>query len=169
MFDWRHKHHNYLGWTAWHGFPHAGHGDIGPIILKVLLDKPRHGYEIIKFLEEKSGELWKPSPGSIYPTLQMLEEQGLVSSQEKGGKKVYSLTSSGKKELKEKGVKEPWENKDVDWTSISALKREGFAAMALLKQIMKTGSPEKYKRVAALLAETRAKLIQILESDEKHD
>lgn len=83
------------GWFRGHGH-RMNRGDISPIILDVLKEKPMHGYEIMRKLEEKSYGLWRPSPGSVYPTLQLLEEQDLVRSKEEDGKKVYELTEAGR-------------------------------------------------------------------------
>ncbi len=74
-------------------------GDLKYVILDMLKDKPRHGYDIIRELEEQSYGFYKPSPGVIYPTLQMLEEMGYASSVEQEGKKVYSITEEGLKFL----------------------------------------------------------------------
>jgi DNA-binding PadR family transcriptional regulator len=74
-------------------------GDLKYVILDLLKDKPRHGYDIIRELEELSYGFYKPSPGVIYPTLQMLEEMGHASSIEQEGKKVYSITDEGLKFL----------------------------------------------------------------------
>jgi DNA-binding PadR family transcriptional regulator len=75
-------------------------GDLKLVILQLLEEKPRHGYEIIKELEERSGGRYAPSPGTVYPTLTMLEEMGYAGSEaEAGGKKVYSITDDGRKYL----------------------------------------------------------------------
>jgi DNA-binding PadR family transcriptional regulator len=74
-------------------------GDLKYVILDLLKDKPRHGYDIIRELEELSYGFYKPSPGVIYPTLQMLEEMGYASSTEQEGKRVYSITEEGLKFL----------------------------------------------------------------------
>src|SRR4051794_38709203 len=71
-------------------------GDVRSAILALLDDRPMHGYEIIQELEERTGGRWTPSAGSIYPTLQLLEDEGLVTSEEVEGRKVYSLTDAGK-------------------------------------------------------------------------
>ena len=76
-------------------------GDLKYVILRVLKQKPMHGYEVMRALEEESGGWYKASPGSIYPTLQMLEDQGLVIAREAAGKKVYSVTEAGIKHLEE--------------------------------------------------------------------
>ena len=76
----------------------AGRGMMEPAILQALGEKPMHGYEIISYLEERSHGMWRPSPGSVYPTLQLLEEKDLVEYTEEDGKKTYQLTDEGKAE-----------------------------------------------------------------------
>ncbi len=77
-------------------------GDLKFVILQLLDDKPRHGYEIIKELEERSGGRYTPSPGTVYPTLTLLEDMGYASSAaEAGGKKVYAITAEGRAYLAE--------------------------------------------------------------------
>jgi DNA-binding PadR family transcriptional regulator len=78
-------------------------GDLKYVILDLIKDKPRHGYEVIRILEERSHGLYAPSPGAVYPTLQLLEEMGYVSSAEQDGKKVYSITEEGRHFLSERG------------------------------------------------------------------
>lgn len=72
-----------------------GSGDMKYVILKLLRDRPMHGYEVMKELEERTHGCYTPSPGTVYPTLQWLEDEGLVSSEEIDGKKVYSITEAG--------------------------------------------------------------------------
>jgi DNA-binding PadR family transcriptional regulator len=79
-----------------------GRGDLKYVILDLLQDGPRHGYDIIKALEERFHGLYSPSPGSIYPTLQLLEDQGYVRSSEQDGKRVYTITHEGRAFLKER-------------------------------------------------------------------
>ena len=77
-------------------------GDLKFVILQLLEEKPRHGYEIIKDLEERSGGRYAPSPGTVYPTLTLLEEMGYATgAAEPGGKKVYAITDEGRKYLTE--------------------------------------------------------------------
>ena len=76
-------------------------GDMKYVILQLLKDKPMHGYEVMKELEEHTHGCYKPSPGTVYPTLQWLEDEGLVSSEEVEGKKVYSITDAGREFLEE--------------------------------------------------------------------
>lgn len=96
-------------WGAWGGaeggpgfrWRFFDRGDLKYVILRMLKNKPMHGYEVMRALEEESGGWYKASPGSVYPTLQMLEDQGWVSAQEQDGKKVYSVTPEGLKHLEE--------------------------------------------------------------------
>jgi DNA-binding PadR family transcriptional regulator len=77
-------------------------GDLKYVILDLLKDEPRHGYEIIRTLEEHSHGLYTPSPGAIYPTLQLLEEMGYIEGTQEEGRKVYSITADGLKFLSER-------------------------------------------------------------------
>jgi DNA-binding PadR family transcriptional regulator len=77
-------------------------GDLKYIILDLVKDKPSHGYEIMRALEESFHGFYTPSAGSVYPTLQMLEDMGYVGSLERDGKKVYTITEEGKKFLNER-------------------------------------------------------------------
>src|SRR2546428_432770 len=76
-------------------------GDMKYVILKLLQDKPRHGYEVMKELEERMHGCYSPSPGTVYPTLQWLEDEGLVTARDVGGKKVYEVTDAGRQFLQE--------------------------------------------------------------------
>ncbi len=77
-------------------------GDLKLVVLKLLAEKPRHGYEIIKALEEKTSGLYSPSPGAVYPTLTLLEELGYARAvDEGGGRKIYEITDEGRKHLAE--------------------------------------------------------------------
>jgi DNA-binding PadR family transcriptional regulator len=137
-------------------------GDIRVALLRALLDGPAHGYEIISRLEEKSGGLWRPSPGSVYPTLQMLEEEELLRSHEDSGKKVYELTDSGRAEAESSETEQfPWEGQE-GLSGRRAL-RLAFAQLALAtKQVQAAGDTELVERSVQILKEARQKLYQIL-------
>ncbi|UCC82986.1 MAG: PadR family transcriptional regulator [Gemmatimonadota bacterium] len=85
------------------GFRVFDRGDLKYVILKLLSKKPMHGYEVMRALEEESCGCYSASAGSVYPTLQMLEDQGYVVCEEKEGKKVYSITEEGQAFLEENG------------------------------------------------------------------
>jgi len=101
---WRHRHGGF-GFGGRHGMGggdmiRAGRmlatGDLRLIALALIAEQPRHGYEIIKVLEEKTDNWYSPSPGIVYPTLTWLEEVGYVTSQSEGAKKLYSITEEGR-------------------------------------------------------------------------
>jgi DNA-binding PadR family transcriptional regulator len=79
--------------------PRAERGDVKFLVLDAVADAPRHGYEIMQVIEERSKGAYRPSPGVVYPTLQLLDETGLVSSAEQDGRKVYAITDAGRAEL----------------------------------------------------------------------
>jgi DNA-binding PadR family transcriptional regulator len=94
------------GGAGWGGPGRGGRrfeqGDLRLVVLRLLAEKPRHGYDIIKALEERSGGTYSPSPGSVYPTLQLLEELGHARAvDEGGGRKIYEITDAGRAHLAE--------------------------------------------------------------------
>src|SRR6478735_6661636 len=84
------------------GGPRARRGDVRAAVLALLDERPMHGYEMIKELEERTQGAWVPSPGSIYPTLQLLEDEGLIRGEESDGKRRFALTDAGKSAQAEK-------------------------------------------------------------------
>jgi len=78
-----------------------GRGDLKYVILDLLQDQPRHGYDVIRALEERFRGFYSPSPGSVYPTLQLLADQGYLTSTERDGKRVYAITDEGRRFLAE--------------------------------------------------------------------
>jgi DNA-binding PadR family transcriptional regulator len=111
--------HFFRGSRRWASFQK---GDLKYVILDLLKDRPRHGYDIIRELEEQSYGFYKPSPGVIYPTLQMLEEMAYANSTEQEGKRVYSITEEGLKFLEDQSniaddvrrkIKHKWSFKSI--------------------------------------------------------
>ena len=85
-------------------------GEVRLALLSLLADRPAHGYELMRQLEERSGRLYRASAGTVYPVLQQLQDEGMVSVEERDGKKVYSLTDAGRAEIAEHAdeVEEIW-------------------------------------------------------------
>ena len=77
-----------------------GAGEVRLALLSLLADGPRHGYELMKLLAERSGGIYRASAGTIYPTLQQLEDEGLVAAEAQDGKRVYRITEEGRRELR---------------------------------------------------------------------
>lgn len=99
--------------------PRAERGDVRYLILDALSEQARHGYEIIQVIADRTGGAYKPSPGTVYPTLQMLEELGHVRSREEEGRRVYEITDDGRAELEAHAeeVEEAWDrlSAEADW------------------------------------------------------
>lgn len=137
-------------------------GDIRLVILTLLTERPMHGYEIIKEIEARFGGLYAPSPGSIYPTLQMLEDMGLISPQHTDGKKVYTLTDEGRAHLAERqdNVDDLWGRVGGWWKSQEAeqvrlLMHEFRALMSALRPALQHLNPDQVRRLREILERTR--------------
>ena len=136
-------------------------------ILALLGDRPMHGYEMIQEIAERSGGAWKPSPGPVYPTLQLLEDEGLITSAAEGGKKLFSLTESGRSAADE-GPDAPWEEagRGVDWETLHEIRQAGFGLMEAFGQVWKTGSKDQRDKAVAVINEARKKLYLILADED---
>ncbi len=145
----------------------ARRGDVRASILALLKDRPMHGYEMIQEIAERSGGAWKPSPGSVYPTLQLLEDEGLIVSASEGGKKLFSLTEAGRTAAEE-GPEAPWEDagRGVDWEALNDIRQAGFGLMEAFGQVWKTGSKEQREKALAVIGDARKKLYLILADED---
>jgi len=137
-------------------------GDVRSAILALLDDRSMHGYEMIQELEERTGGRWRPSAGSIYPTLQLLEDEGLVSAEEVEGRKVFSLTDSGQEAVPDRTEgQRPWGEDDEDSPRF-AVRSELFRTIGAAKQVARSDDDEQMTKAAEILKETRRKLYGIL-------
>lgn len=143
-------------------------GDVRAAVLSLLAEKPMHGYQIINEIAERSGGSWKPSAGSVYPTLQLLADEGLISAEEQGGRKTYSLTEAGRAVVAETSeTPAPWESsaeKDGHRTDprFSALPKAGVDLAAAAAQVGRSGSTEQVQSAIEILDDARRKLYSIL-------
>ena len=149
---------------GWGGGRRMRRGDIRRAILSALKDNPAHGYEVMHRLEERSGGLWRPSPGSIYPHLQMLEDEGMVQSAEVDGTRTFTLT--------EKGVAEaandeplPWQSSGENDDQIRSLRLSVTQLMSAAKQLSGAGESAQVERGIAVIKKARQELYQILAED----
>jgi DNA-binding PadR family transcriptional regulator len=146
--------------------PRMGKGDVRAAVLAVLAERPMHGYQIIQEIEARSDGAWKPSPGSVYPTLQLLADEGLITAEESGGRKTYSLTEAGRAEADAaEGRAAPWETSAPRDARAGALPKAGAKLAQAVGQVVRGGTPEQAQQAVDVLDEARRKLYSILAQD----
>ncbi|MFC5788948.1 PadR family transcriptional regulator [Agromyces tardus] len=157
--------------------PRMGRGDVRAAVLALLAEKPMHGYQIISEISERSGGVWKPSAGSVYPTLQLLADEGLVSAEESNGRKTYSLTEMGRAEAAASADRAPWPTGGTttssssgsggrrDFGSAGPLAKAGMELAQAAAQVGRTGTPEQITEAVDILDEARRRLYSILARD----
>jgi DNA-binding PadR family transcriptional regulator len=143
-------------------------GAIRAGILLVLAEAPGHGYEVMNELSERSGGMWRPSPGSVYPTLQQLEDEGLVRAEEVEGKRVFSLTDAGRAEaakLAEGGA--PWDMVQGGRLSSDerALYRSALQLSVAASQVAQAGTAEQIAAAQVALDDARKRIYRLLAED----
>jgi DNA-binding PadR family transcriptional regulator len=144
-------------------------GDVRAAVLVLLEEAPRNGYQIIQELSERSNGAWRPSPGSVYPILQQLEDEGLVEISSSQSGKTYNLTTSGKA-LVEKDratLGKPWETAAAD-VSDATSDLFGTLRQVILsvRQVAMAGSDAQTQKAAAILADARRSIYRLLAEDE---
>ena len=146
------------------GGPRARRGDVRAAVIALLAERPMHGYEMIKEIESKTGGAWTPSAGSIYPTLQMLEEADLIRGEEVDGKRRFTLTDAGTAEQQERAAEPaPWDavRTGADPEAIE-LRSSIMKLNETFGQVFHAGDEDQRRRVRELLEETRRKVYSIL-------
>jgi len=150
------------------GHRRARRGDVRAAILALLTERPMHGYEIIGELEQRTEGAWRPSPGSVYPTLQMLEEEGLLVAEESDGKRRFGLTDTGKAEAEAHEGPTPWEALLADSGDEAMNLRDAMGTtIQALKQVFRVGTPTQQAKAVEILTETRRRLYEVLATDEE--
>jgi DNA-binding PadR family transcriptional regulator len=142
-------------------------GNVRAAILALLTERPMHGYEMIQELDQRTGGVWRPSPGSVYPTLQLLEDEGKITSSEESGRKAYSVTESGQEEATAAAANAPWAEFSEETVSSGHDTREAIGGiMMALRQIGFERNQEQWQRAVDVLNETKRKLYAILADSE---
>ncbi len=139
-------------------------GDVRLAVLSLLAERPMHGYEMMQELADRTKGLWRPSPGSLYPALQLLEDQGFVLSETSEGRRQYTLTDQGRAELANGPKKSaPWE------TMVRGANPNDFALRVALRQVAtavsqvaEAGTPEQKVRAEKLITELRRQMYLLL-------
>jgi DNA-binding PadR family transcriptional regulator len=147
----------------------ARRGDVRTATLLLLAEGPRNGYQIMQDIEERSGGAWRPSPGSVYPVLQQLEDEGLVRTTEVDGRKHYELTDAGRGFVAERAddAIPPWEQMSGsvsdEMKQMGSLIRDVALASS---QVLRAGSSSQIAEASKILTETRRSLYRILAEGE---
>jgi DNA-binding PadR family transcriptional regulator len=169
----------------WKGGPFGGHGwgphrrgpgrarrgDVRLALLRLLADEPRNGYQLMQAIEERSEGRWRPSPGSVYPRLAQLEDEGLIRSVETEGVRRFEITDAGREHLDSQADEPaPWEQAEEDaenpLTELAPLLVQiGKATF----QVASVGDHTQRDRARELLADTRRRLYRILAEDADED
>lgn len=149
-------------------------GDIRFVLLQLLKDESHHGYELIKAIEERSGGFYRPSPGMIYPTLQLLEEEGNLTSQLVDDKRVYTITDAGRKLLEEQENSQQggprWgRHKNQDFPQMMELRQSMMALFESVMQTARYGTPEQVKAVQGLIEATNQQVHAIMAQSRPSD
>jgi len=159
--------------------PKVRRGDVRAAILDVLREEPMNGYQLISQIAERSGGRWRPSPGSVYPTIQQLEDEGLVEADDERGRRTLRLTDEGRSYVEAHpdelaGVWEPFgrqssERRGGPGNEYAALKPEIGQVMAAVWQIVTTGTDRQRRDAINILIETRRQLYGLLADGEVVD
>lgn len=149
-------------------------GDIKFILLELIKEQPRHGYELIKLLEEQYGGFYRPSPGTIYPTLQLLEDEGNLLSETVAGKRVYKITPAGEALLQQHRhdsgeARGSMRAAEPNWELRANLRHSAMALLDTLMQAGRYGSLEQVKAIQELLNKTNKTAHQILAGERPTD
>ena len=144
-----------------------GRPNVRAAVLALLLERPMHGYEIIQELDSRTNGIWRPSPDSVYPTLQLLEDEGLITAEAEGGRKSYRLTDDGRPEAETAAQTPPWsEIGDDTMSQVQDFRDAALGIMSALKQVGFNGTAEQREKALEVLSETKRKLYAILADSE---
>jgi DNA-binding PadR family transcriptional regulator len=147
----------------------ARRGDIRTAALLLLAEEPRNGYQIMQEVQERSNGMWSPSPGSVYPALAQLEDEGLISSQDSEGRKLFVLTDAGRELLakRDADAPTPWDaiGRDVSGGAVALGKTMREVAFAFT-QVIRTGSEAQIEKAGEVLVSVRRDLYRILADGE---
>ena len=171
----RRRHHGYgppfgPGFGGPHFRGRARRGDVRAALLVLLAEEPRNGYGLMQEIERRSEGAWRPSPGSVYPALAQLEDEGLVRAAESGGRREYDLTDEGRKYVEEhrEELAEPWAAVAEGARPGSGELRSAIGQVAAaVMQIAAMGSEAQVGEARRILDEARRALYRILAGDEE--
>jgi DNA-binding PadR family transcriptional regulator len=148
--------------------PRARRGDVRAALLVLLAEEPRNGYGLMQEIERRSGGAWRPSPGSVYPALQQLEDEGLVRPVESAGRKEFELTDEGRAYVTDNAdeLGTPWEDVAGGNEHVAELRTLVFGVGAAVMQVVQAGTEAQVAEASRVLEDTRRALYRILAGDE---
>jgi DNA-binding PadR family transcriptional regulator len=145
----------------------AGRGDMRAAILTLLAEEPMHGYQIIQVISERSGGNWTPSPGSVYPTLQQLEDEGLIEpAASETGRRVFALTDAGREAGRGGSAPAPWEAVDSADDDRIELRNLVQQVVAATRQVAQAGTAAQIKGAQDVLRAARKGIYRLLAEDD---
>jgi DNA-binding PadR family transcriptional regulator len=152
--------------------PRARRGDVRAAALLLLAEGPLNGYQIMQAIEQRSEGVWRPSPGSVYPALAQLEDEGLIRTDDAGDRRTYVLTDAGRAHVEERRgeLGAPWEQMtgSVD-DDVGALFREMRRVGMAAGQIGHFGTTDQVAKARSVLADARRALYSVLAADESDE
>jgi DNA-binding PadR family transcriptional regulator len=143
----------------------AGRGDIRATILALLAEEPMHGYQIIQEVSERTGGAWRPSPGSVYPTLQQLEDEELLRTVHSNGRRVFELTDTGREQAAALPSATPWDTAGEGDDDLAALRDLAFQLLGATRQVAVAGSAKQIAAAQEILRTARRSMYQLLAED----
>ena len=160
--------HDSEGWEGRRRGGRMRRGDIRTAVLAILVEEPGHGYDVIQRLEEKTEGAWRPSPGSVYPTLQLLEDEGLVRSVERDGKRVFEITETGRAEATQRieaAGGTPWEIAGRNDSGVGEFRNSLRQLFIAAKQVRESGNQEQVDQMIEILKRARKEIYTMLAND----
>ncbi len=144
-----------------------GRGDVRASVLFLLNERPMHGYQIIREIEERTSGRWKPSAGSVYPTLQMLADEGLVTVETADDRKVYALTDEGREAAAHVAENVPWsvEEEEDHGPRVGTLAKAAFELADAVTSVARSGNVEQREEAVSVLRDARRSIYTILSRD----
>jgi DNA-binding PadR family transcriptional regulator len=141
-------------------------GDVRTAVLMLLAEEPRNGYQLMQEIEERSSGNWRPSPGSVYPILSQLEDEGLIRAVDRDGTRLFEITDAGRQHVADReDPTPPWESED-DLAPVGDLKSQIKALSLAAAQLMHVGNEHQVQKAIETLTEARRSLYRILAEDD---
>lgn len=146
----------------------ARKGDVRLALLRLLAEEPANGYQLMQTIEERSGGHWRPSPGTVYPRLSQLEDEGLIKPVGEEGNRQFEITDAGREHLETRaGEPDPWENQEPDFGHMAELGPLVLQIGKAVWQVASVGDEDQRAKASEILAETRRALYRLLAEEEQ--